>query len=298
VLAVREITKRFRNTLALDHVSFSVKAGTIVGFVGPNGAGKTTMMRAIVGITATDSGSITIDDKPLGIQSRRVIGYMPEERGLYQGMRVRDLLSYFCQLGGGDPSSEVEPMLERVDLLGKSTAKVESLSLGNQQRLQLAVALIGNPRLLVLDEPFSGIDPVALERMRGILRERAASGAAVLFSSHQLELVEELCDAVIIINRGRVLADKELATVQRSSSVRLRYVEHPSRDIIDILGTFGATRFTDDCVVEITLSDPAKAGHLLDVVLGHGGVRDFHLGERPLTETFRTLIGEDGRDEE
>ncbi len=296
MLEVRGVTKRFHGALALDDVTFTVKASSIVGFVGPNGAGKTTMMRAIVGITATDSGSILFCGNPLGNQSSLVVGYMPEERGLYQGMRVRDMLSYFCQLANCDPSTEVAQMLDRVDLTDKATAKVESLSLGNQQRLQLAVALVGNPRLLVLDEPFSGIDPVALERMQGILHERAASGAAVLFSSHQLELVEELWYAVIIINHGRILADTALAAVQRDLSVRIRYDDKPSQERISILETFGPTRLTDGRVVEIMLSDSTNAGRLLDLVLSQGGVRDFHLGERPLTETFRTLIGKDTAD--
>src|SRR5690606_1673878 len=182
----------------------------IFGFVGSNGAGKTTTMRIILGVLRPDAGEVRWDGRPVDLDVRRRIGYMPEERGLYPRMKVGEQLVYLARLHGLSPEAARTAMEHWTEVLGVAHRRedhVEKLSLGNQQRVQLASALVHDPELLVLDEPFSGLDPVAVDVMSGVLRERAQQGVPVIFSSHQLELVERLCDRVGIISGGRMVAD-------------------------------------------------------------------------------------------
>jgi ABC-2 type transport system ATP-binding protein len=184
-------------------VSFSVEPGQMFGFVGPNGAGKTTTMRIVMGVLDPDAGNVTWRGEPVDFDVRRRFGYMPEERGLYPKMRVHDQLAYLASLHGvGDP----DRWIERLGLAERAGDRVEELSLGNQQRVQLAAALVHEPEVLVLDEPFSGLDPVGVDVLSGVLTEYAATGVPVVFSSHQLDLVERLCEAVAIIKDGRLVA--------------------------------------------------------------------------------------------
>jgi ABC-2 type transport system ATP-binding protein len=208
-LELHELRRSFGAVTALDGLSFAVAPGTLFGFVGRNGAGKTTTMRIVCGLLAADSGTVTWGGRPIDRGARRRIGYMPEERGLYPRMRARDQLEYFGVLHGWThrrARTEAAAWLERVGLGDRADATLQELSQGNQQRVQLAAALVHGPGLLVLDEPFAGLDPIVTDLLADILREQAARGVPVLFSSHQLELVERLCDAVAIIDRGRLLA--------------------------------------------------------------------------------------------
>src|ERR671915_648423 len=179
------------------------------GFVGPHGAGKTTAMRIVLGVLAADRGEVSFDGRPVDFDLRSRFGYMPEERGLYPKMRVRDQLVYLARLHGvpgGAARESADRWIERLGLTERAGDRVEQLSLGNQQRVQLAAALVHDPDLLVLDEPFSGLDPVGVDVLSGVLADYASNGVPVLFSSHQLELVERLCDAVAIIKDGRLVA--------------------------------------------------------------------------------------------
>ena len=208
MLQVTGLAKRYGDVVALDGCSFEVRDGRITGFLGPNGAGKTTTMRAIFGLVQPDAGELLWAGDPVDLSARRAFGYMPEERGVYPKMRVGDQLVFFAELAGLTPQAAREAAqrwLRRLGLEGRGRDRVEALSHGNQQRVQLAVALAHQPQLLVLDEPFSGLDVLAVDGMMGLLRAEAARGAAVLFSSHQLDLVEDLCDDVVIIDHGRVV---------------------------------------------------------------------------------------------
>jgi ABC-2 type transport system ATP-binding protein len=177
------------------------------GFVGPNGAGKTTTMRIILGVLAPDSGEVRWRHAPVDASVRRRFGYMPEERGLYPKMRVRAQLTYLAALHGvAAPEAAADRWIERLGVAERADDRVEALSLGNQQRVQLAAALVHEPEVLVLDEPFSGLDPVGVDVLAGVLAEYASTGVPVVFSSHQLELVERLCEAVAIIKDGRLVA--------------------------------------------------------------------------------------------
>ena len=224
-LEVLDLRHRFGDVVALDGVAFGVGAGEIVGLVGRNGAGKTTTMRSVMGIVRPDRGAVEWSGHPVGEADRLRFGYMPEERGLYPQMRLLDQVAYFARLHGFDAAAAdgaARTWLERLGLGERMSDKLVALSHGNQQRVQLAVALVHGPELLVLDEPFSGLDPEAVDSLSHVLFERARDGAAVLFSSHQLELVERICRRVVIVESGRVLADGTLPELRRRLPAQLR----------------------------------------------------------------------------
>ena len=223
-------TKRFGQLVALDGCTFAARPGRLTGFLGPNGAGKTTAMRAVFGLVELDAGTVRWQKAPVSAAQRRRFGYMPEERGLYPRMRVRDQLVYLGRLCGRDVKQvnrSVDGWLERLGLAGRTADRLDALSHGNQQRVQLIAALVNEPDLLVLDEPFSGLDPIGMGAMSELLRGVAAEGATVLFSSHQLDLVEDLCQDVVIIEHGRIvlagdLAELRAAVPQRFVDIRYR----------------------------------------------------------------------------
>jgi ABC-2 type transport system ATP-binding protein len=222
-LGLVHLSKRFASVQALADLSFSVEPGRMLGFLGPNGAGKTTAMRAVFGLVQVDSGEVLWRGRPVGLKERLRFGYMPEERGLYPRMPVREQLEYFGRLHGleaGAARAAALAWLERLGLADRAEAKVEELSHGNQQRAQLAAALVHEPELLVLDEPFAGLDPLAVRTLAEVLRAEAARGAAVVFSSHQLELVEDICEDVVIVDHGRVVATGTVDALRRNSQRR------------------------------------------------------------------------------
>jgi ABC-2 type transport system ATP-binding protein len=223
VLAVDGLAKSFGAMSVLRDVSFSVQPGRILGFLGRNGAGKTTTMRCIFGLMDPDAGAIRYDGRELTRPIRRAFGYMPEERGLYPKMSVQSQLVHFGRLAGmGRYEARAASMawLEQLGLADRSRDRLEQLSHGNQQRVQLAAALVHDPEVLVLDEPFSGLDPVGVGEMGEVLRRAAADGATILFSSHQLDLVEGLCADVAIINGGRIVEHGDLESIRARSPVR------------------------------------------------------------------------------
>ena len=222
-LSLQHVSKRFESVQALADLSFSVERGRMLGFLGPNGAGKTTAMRAVFGLVQIDGGDVLWGGRPVQLEERLRFGYMPEERGLYPRMPVREQLEYFGQLHGLEASAArlaAATWLERLGLAERGEAKLEELSHGNQQRAQLAAALVHEPDLLVLDEPFAGLDPLAVRTLADVLRGEAARGAAVVFSSHQLELVEHICEDVVIIDHGRIVATGTVDALRRGSRRR------------------------------------------------------------------------------
>ena len=218
------LSRRFGSVVALDGLTFSVPPGEVFGFLGPNGAGKTTTMRAIFGVVALDAGEVRWRGEPVTEEDRHRFGYMPEERGLYPSMQILEQLEYLGRLHDMTAASARDAArnwIKRLGLEGRESAKLEALSHGNQQRVQLAAALMHDPELLVLDEPFAGLDPGGVDDMTEILAERARAGVTVLFSSHQLDLVEHICEAVAIIHRGRVVAQGAVADLERGDRPRL-----------------------------------------------------------------------------
>ena len=219
-------SKRFGAVAALDGCTFAAKPGRLTGFLGPNGAGKTTAMRAVFGLVELDAGTVRWRGVPIGAAERARFGYMPEERGLYPRMKVRDQLVYLGRLCGRtsrDVRRTVDTWLERLGVADRTNAHLDALSHGNQQRVQLIAALVNEPDLLVLDEPFSGLDPIAMGTMSELLAEVAAAGATVLVSSHQLDLVEDLCEDVVIIDHGRIALAGDLDELR--TAVPHRFVD-------------------------------------------------------------------------
>ncbi len=208
MLELRDLHKRYGSTIALDGVDLTAAPGRLLGFLGPNGAGKTTTMRSVFGLVSLDAGMTLWDGAPIDDDVRRRFGYMPEQRGIYPKMRVGEQIAYFAELHGcsrTEAQGAAERWLREFGLADRAGDRVDALSHGNQQRVQLAVALAHDPDLLVLDEPFSGLDPVGVERMKSIVRTAAERGTAVVFSSHQLDLVEDVCDDVIVVRDGQVV---------------------------------------------------------------------------------------------
>ncbi len=224
MLTVTSLSKRYGENQAAADVSFTVPPGRIVGFLGPNGAGKTTTMRSIFGLVEPDSGSVTWDGAPVDQARLMRFGYLPEQRGLYPKMRIGQQVAFFAQLkglGAGPARDAANRLLGELGLGDRLDDTLEKLSHGNQQRVQLAVAMVHDPDLLVLDEPFSGLDPVAVSVLQAALQARAAAGAGVLFSSHQLDLVERICEEVVIIANGRVKANGPIDEVRNSVDRRV-----------------------------------------------------------------------------
>ncbi len=208
-LHLHGITKSYGSRRVLDDVTFDVAPGRLTGFVGGNGAGKTTTMRIVLGLLSSDSGSVTLDDAPVTGADRRTFGYMPEERGLYPKMKVLEQIVYLARLHGigkADAVDRATGILTELGLGERLGDTIESLSLGNQQRAQIAAALVHDPKVMILDEPFSGLDPLAVDVVASTLQATAARGTAILFSSHQLDVVERLCDDLVILAGGTIRA--------------------------------------------------------------------------------------------
>jgi ABC-2 type transport system ATP-binding protein len=291
-LSVRGLSKRFGELVALDGVALSVGEGEIVGLVGRNGAGKTTTMRAVMGILASDRGTVTWDGQPVGDRARLRFGYMPEERGLYPQMPLVDQVVYFARLHGLDPAAAVDSArrwLERLGLGERAGEKLIALSHGNQQRVQLVVALVHDPELLVLDEPFAGLDPEAVDSLSEVLFERAAAGTAVLFSSHQLELVERVCRRVVILESGRVLATGTLAELRRELPAPLRIkVDGPDDWTHGLRGVSVAGSDADGVLLVVQPgTDPQT---ILHAALAAGPVEHFGFESGGLLELYRRMV--------
>jgi ABC-2 type transport system ATP-binding protein len=285
--------KRFGPLKALDGCTFAARPGRLTGFLGPNGAGKTTAMRAVFGLVELDEGTVFWRGTPVAPVDRAGFGYMPEERGLYPRMAVRDQLVYLGQLcgkTGKDATRSVDGWLERLGLADRARDHLDTLSHGNQQRVQLIAAFVNEPELLVLDEPFSGLDPIAIVDMIQLLTEVATAGATVLFSSHQLDLVEDLCEDVVIIDHGRIVLAGELAELreavpQRFVDIRYRgaipdWSELPTVEVVE--SGEGRARLRVDRAVDLA-SVVARAPRTTDIV-------SFAYQPPTLSELFRRAV--------
>jgi ABC-2 type transport system ATP-binding protein len=288
------LRRRYGEVVALDDLSFAVPPGQVFGFLGPNGAGKTTAMRAVFGLVDLDAGSVRWQGGAIGLEERRRFGYMPEERGLYPGMQIQRQLEYLCELHGHSPADArraTAHWLERLGIPERALDKLESLSLGNQQRVQLAAALIHDPELLILDEPFAGLDPVGIDDLTAILTEQAREGRGVLFSSHQLDLVEDICESVAIIDKGRLVAEGNLEELERQGSRRLVVKVEGDRDGAWAAGLEGVViSRTEGGESRLVLDDGVDSQALLATAMAAGPVVRFDFERRRLSEVFREAV--------
>ncbi len=292
-----DLCKSYGAVTALDHATFDVRSGEIFGFVGSNGAGKTTAMRIALGVLSADAGQVRWDGAPLDLDMRRRVGYMPEERGLYPRMKVGPQLVYLGRLHGMRPAAAEDAMrrwTDRLGIAGRRDDDVQKLSLGNQQRVQLTAALMHEPEILVLDEPFSGLDPVATDVMSGVLREQAAAGVPVIFSSHQLALVEGLCDRVGIIQAGAMVAIGTIEELRRTESPRwvVDAPDAPPGWASALPGVVVVEAAGSRTVVEIPGAPADAEQSVLRAALRTGPVREFARVRPPLTELYRDVVSD------
>ena len=293
MLQLRDVSRRYGRTVALDGLTLDVPEGEVVGFVGPNGAGKTTAMRIALGVLETDTGDVRWRGEAVTREAQRAFGYMPEERGLYPKMRVDRHLRYLAALHGRDDAgADAARWIDRLGIAEHAEQRIEELSLGNQQRVQLAAALVHDPPVLILDEPFSGLDPIGTDVMSEVLAGRARAGAAVIFSSHQLELVERICDRVAIVNRGRLVASGRVDELRAERSrPRLRVdVEGAANGWAEqLVGVRVVAR--DGAGLLLELGHGADDQQVLDAARRAGRVRRFAPARPTLSELFREVVG-------
>ncbi|MBM7518919.1 ABC-2 type transport system ATP-binding protein [Nocardioides nitrophenolicus] len=297
MIETRGLTRRFGERTVVDDVSFDVPAGMLTGFVGGNGAGKTTTMRMVMGLLGISAGEVRWQGRPITAADRRRFGYMPEERGLYPKQRILDQLVYLGELSGL-PSSRARASatasLERFGLADRAGDRVEKLSLGNQQRVQIIAALLHQPQALILDEPFSGLDPTAVDSMVDLLREETGRGVPVLFSSHQLDLVERLCDRLVVLRAGEVVAQGEVEELRARGPERLRVVtDRDAGWIRDVAGLHVLDVDGAEALVELSDHDERAADAvrraILTAGLDRGEIRELATVRTPLSEIYREV---------
>ncbi len=293
-LRARGVVQRFGERTVLDGVDLDVPAGRIVGLLGPNGAGKTTLMRVLFGVVTPDAGEVTWQGRPVTADDRRSWGYMPQERGLYRDMRVLDLLVFFGRLHGlgkHEAAARAVGLLERLGLDDRRRDDVKDLSGGMAQRVQLAAAMVHGPRLLVLDEPFAGLDPVASNFLATVVQDHVRNGHHLLFSSHQLDLVEDLCDTITLVHRGRVVLHGDVRELKRDSAARFLRVD----SAVDAawVQRFGAEIAGRDASgTRLRLQPGTDAVAVLDAIRAHAPVTDFAVEAPTLSDLFLAAAGE------
>lgn len=297
-LLLHEITKRFGDFVAVDRFSLRVPAGQVLGFLGPNGAGKTTTIRMVMGITHPDSGSLEILGQPAAGLVKDRVGYLPEERGLYRKLTVETTLRYFGKLKGlrgAELARRINAGLERVGLADRRKARVEALSKGMQQKLQFVLTLLHQPELVILDEPFAGLDPLNVQLLERLLAELRAAGTTVIFSTHQMEQAERLCDRIVLINRGRKLVEGTLGEVRGRFDARMLVLEGEGDlaavaecdGVVDAQLTAGHAR--------LELAEGADVDRLLHLAVSAVRLRRFELQRPSLQEIFVKLVTADSQ---
>ncbi|MFQ6678492.1 MAG: ABC transporter ATP-binding protein [Fidelibacterota bacterium] len=228
-MKLNRISKSFENVKAVDEVSFNIEKGEMYGLLGPNGAGKTTIIRMMMGILEPDEGEIILDDHPIQRHDRRKFGYLPEERGLYQNQKLKESLMYFGRLRGGNDkkiSDEIDKWLNRFGFAESAHKKIKELSKGNQQKIQFILALLHYPEFVILDEPFTGLDPINQLLLKEIIKEKNQEGVTVIFSTHQMEQVERLCSNICLIDRGKVIVNGPLSNIKEkhgNNTITVKY---------------------------------------------------------------------------
>jgi ABC-2 type transport system ATP-binding protein len=294
---VESVTKTFGPVVAVDDLSLAIPAGSIYGFIGPNGSGKTTTIRMLLHIIEADRGAIRVFGETLHSACTDRIGYVPEERGLYRKMKVRDVLEYFGGLKRRGPlRQDVDAWLARLDLADWADKKVETLSKGMSQKVQFIAAVIARPPLLVLDEPFSGLDPVNADVLREAILALRADGTTILFSTHDMAVAERMCDTILMIFRGRKVLDGTLSSIQDrygTDTVRVR----TERGAAALEGLRGVDRLTDfGQVQELRLDGTRDAQDLVGEILSRTPVTSFEVMRPSLRDIFLRIAGPEAQE--
>ena len=299
-LEVSNVTKRYGDTVAVDDVSFQAEPGRILGLLGPNGAGKTSTIRMITYITVPDTGVIRYDGEAVGPWSQQRMGYLPEERGLYKRLRVKEQLVYLGTLKGlskAEAAQRADHWLDRFDATGWADMKTEELSKGMQQKIQFIATLLHDPSLLIFDEPFSGLDPINSDLLRDIILELRRDDRTILFASHRMEQVEQLCDDICLMARGDVVLGGDLREIKQQFGKNTLVLEFDGDDsFVDALEAESLVRVNTRSAhrAELTLADGTAARTVLDRALA--ATDEVYRYERtapPLNEIFVEVVGED-----
>ncbi|KAF1295712.1 sodium ABC transporter ATP-binding protein [Enterococcus sp. JM4C] len=295
MLEVKNLVKTFGDYVAVDDLSFTIPEGKIMGLIGQNGAGKTTTFRLILDFLTADSGEVLWDGHRLTENDYNIIGYLPEERGLYPKITIQDQLLYFAALRGKS-KKEIEPkideLMEKFQVKGKKTDKVKSLSKGNQQKVQLIATLIHEPKLIILDEPFSGLDPVNAELLKDGIIELKDKGSCVIFSSHNMDNVEKICDHLIMLNNGRTVLDGKVHEIRQSFGRTKVFLESDlAADTVLAIEGVKEVQVREDQTLDITLADPKAGAEIFAKATQSGYIPMFNQQPPTLEEIFKMKAG-------
>ena len=298
ILEIDALNKSFATTKALSDINLTVEEGAICGLLGPNGAGKTTLLRIINHILIADSGKVLIDGQPASLEASTMIGYMPEERGLYEKMRVEDQIMYFGQLKGGDPKNvrrTMEEYLEIFHLEHEKRRVIKELSKGNQQKVQIISTLVHDPKLVILDEPFSGFDPINGALLQDLVARLHEKGRTIMLSSHNMPAVEEMCSSIALVNNGRILVHGELEDIKESHKTGMMLLTTRRPLNIDLLNDYGLTENIENIPTfgwrkgssyRIKKSEGVSNNDLLQAVSYQGEILHFEEALPTLTDIF------------
>ncbi|AMG19641.1 sodium ABC transporter ATP-binding protein [Staphylococcus saprophyticus] len=294
-LIIDHVTKKYKNFTAVNDMSLSLEKGKMLGFLGRNGAGKTTTFRMILGLTPITKGSITYNDKVIDRSLYNRIGYLPEERGLHPKMKVEDELRYLATLKGmasKDITKAIDYWLKRFDITENREKKIESLSKGNQQKIQLLASMLHDPELLILDEPFSGLDPVNVELLKSAVQDLNNAGTTIIYSSHRMEHVEELCDNVCILNKGELVVSGPIDEVKTNHGNKRVVIEtdHEMPEIDKVDGVLEVDRNKRE--IKAMIETESVAEQIYDIVKQYGFVKRFQVVEPSLNEIFIDKVGD------
>lgn len=294
-LIIDHVTKKYKNFTAVNDMSLSLEKGKMLGFLGRNGAGKTTTFRMILGLTPITKGSITYNDKVIDRSLYNRIGYLPEERGLHPKMKVEDELRYLATLKGmasKDITKAIDYWLKRFDITENREKKIESLSKGNQQKIQLLASMLHDPELLILDEPFSGLDPVNVELLKSAVQDLNNAGTTIIYSSHRMEHVEELCDNVCILNKGELIVSGPIDEVKTNHGNKRVVIEtdHEMPEIDKVDGVLEVDRNKRE--IKAMIETESVAEQIYDIVKQYGFVKRFQVVEPSLNEIFIDKVGD------
>jgi len=295
VLKLEHVTKRFGQFTAVDDLSITIPEKEMFGFLGANGAGKTTTFRMILGLLDSTAGRITWDDQPIDYSTSHLVGYLPEERGLYPKLKVRDQIVYLARLRGMQKSEaliELKSWLERFKITEYENKRVEELSKGNQQKIQFIAAVVHRPKLLILDEPFSGLDPVNVEMLKDAVLSLKQKGATIVFSSHQMHHVEEMCEHLCIMQKGKPVVHGALKEIKREFGKKnlMIHAEFPLDSLKNYPGVVKATPTMEGILLQIEGERVAES--ILKEIVGNGFIRKFALEEPSLNDIFIEKVGD------
>lgn len=295
MLEVKNVTKMFGDFTAVSNVSFTVPKGTILGLIGQNGAGKTTTFRLILNFLTKNQGEILIDGHPLTEKDYNIIGYLPEERGLYPKITIQDQLLYFARLRGKTKAEilpKIDEWMEKFQVKGKKTDKVKTLSKGNQQKVRLIATLIHEPKLIILDEPFSGLDPVNAALLTQGIMELKQKGSAIIFSSHNMDNVEKLCDHLVMLNNGEMVLNGEVHQIRESFGRTKLFLEAPlSKEELEEVPGVKKVDLKKDGIKEILLENAEVGQVIFEKATAAGYIPMFNQQPPTLEEIFKMKVG-------